>query len=137
MKEVTAAIMIKEGKVFIARRGPGGSLPGAWEFPGGKVERGETPEECLKREMFEEFGVLVDVSDFYCESAYHYDHGAFNLLCYLTEHVSGDFVPTVHDDFAWVTVKELQKYPFAPADVPVVKKIMMDHQLLKEGSDGI
>jgi len=127
MKQVTAGIIIDGGKVFIARRGPNSSLPGVWEFPGGKVEKGETPEECLKRELLEEFKIEVQVGTFYCESAYHYEHGAINLLCYITHHLSGDFILSVHDEFAWATFEELRGFVFAPADIPVVEKIIEDY----------
>lgn len=135
MKKVTAAIIIHEGKVFIARRGPDCSLPGAWEFPGGKIEAGETPEECLKRELHEEFNIEVLVREFYCESAYHYDHGTINLLCYLADHISGDFVLTVHDTFAWTAIEKLRDYDFALADVPVVEKIIEDYCSSTQGGN--
>jgi 8-oxo-dGTP diphosphatase len=135
MKQVTAGIIIDRGKVFIARRGPNSTLPGSWEFPGGKIETGETPEECLERELREEFHVEVQVGALYCESTYHYDHGAIKLLCYLTCHVSGEFIPTVHDEFTWAAFDELRDYDFAPADVPVVEKIIEDYCSLTQGED--
>jgi 8-oxo-dGTP diphosphatase len=131
MKKVTAAIMYKGGKVFIARRGPAEKLAGYWEFPGGKVEDGETSEECLKRELFEEFGVEAEIGAFYCDSTYHYGHGSIKLLCYLTEHISGAFQPTVHDQIKWADIFELKNFEFAPADVPVVEKIMCEHEFFK------
>ena len=64
MKNVTAAILINDGKILIAKRGQRDKLPNKWEFPGGKVEEGETPEECLKREMYEEFQIEVVVGEY-------------------------------------------------------------------------
>ena len=135
MKQVTAGIIIDGGNIFIARRGHNSSLPGLWEFPGSKIEAGETPEECLKRELHEEFNIEVQVGSLYCESAYHYDHGAINLLCYMAQHISGDFVLTVHDTFAWAAFEELRDYDFAPADVPVVEKIIEDYCSSTQGGN--
>ncbi|HAY21665.1 MAG TPA: hypothetical protein DCY27_05775 [Desulfobacterales bacterium] len=79
MKNVTAAILINDGKILIAKRGPRDKLPNKWEFPGGKIEHRETPEECLKREMQEEFQIEVMVGEFLGESVYHYNHGSIRL----------------------------------------------------------
>ena len=126
MKEVTAAIIFRDKKIFIARRASGEKLASFWEFPGGKIEPGETPEVCLQRELFEEFGVETKIGNYYCDSIYHYGHGSIKLLCYLTEHVSGEFKPTVHDQIKWAEVADLVNFQFAPADVPVVGKIMAE-----------
>ena len=83
MINVTAAIIERDGKVLLAKRSSTSSLPNKWEFPGGKVESGETPEECLKRELWEEFEIKVIIGDFYRESVYDYDHGSVRLMAYL------------------------------------------------------
>lgn len=121
--EVTAAILLQKGKVLIAKRGPGGPTAGMWEFPGGKVEIGETPEQCLEREMLEEFGIEVTIGRFFGESVFHYHNGAIKLLAYVTSWVSGELVPTVHADFRWVSVDELKDFELAPADVALVQKL--------------
>ena len=124
MKQVTAALMMRDDKMFIARRATDQKLAGMWEFPGGKIEPGETAEECLARELHEEFGITVKVGEFFCDSTYRYAHGAIQLLCYWVEHLSGDFKPTVHDEIAWVELSELSSYEFAPADIPVVAELV-------------
>jgi 8-oxo-dGTP diphosphatase len=121
--EVTAAILLHEGKVLVAKRGPGGPTGGMWELPGGKVEIGETPEECLEREMLEEFGINVTVGRFFGESVFHYHNGAIKLLAYLTSWESGELVPAVHADYCWVSVDELKDYELAPADIPLAEKL--------------
>lgn len=68
MKQVTAAVIEKDGRVLIAQRKTGDALAGKWEFPGGKLEPGETPEACLRRELREEFGVETEIGDFICSS---------------------------------------------------------------------
>lgn len=121
--EVTAAILMYHGKVLIAKRGAGGPTGGMWEFPGGKIEAGETPEQCLEREMLEEFGILVKVVEFFGESVYHYHNGTIKLLAYLTSWQSGELVPTVHADYRWVAAEELKDFELAPADIPLANKL--------------
>jgi 8-oxo-dGTP diphosphatase len=123
MIEVTAAILTKNGRLLIAQRKPTGSLPNKWEFPGGKVESGETPEECLKREMEEEFGVDVTVGEYLGESVFNYEHGTIKLLAYRTTWEAGQLVATAHKAIEWVLVSDLSGYDFAPADVPFVNRL--------------
>jgi hypothetical protein len=80
MIKVTAAILVKDRKVLIAKRKSTDKLPDKWEFPGGKIEPDETPQDCLAREMEEEFGITVSVGEFLGESVYHYDHGGPRLI---------------------------------------------------------
>jgi ADP-ribose pyrophosphatase len=82
MKEVTAAIILKDNKVLIAQRAAGENLAGNWEFPGGKIEPGETLQECLKREIDEEFEVDIEVLDFFGESTYSYHNGTIILIAF-------------------------------------------------------
>jgi len=124
MKQVAAAVMEKDGKVLIARRKPGDALAGKWEFPGGKLEPGETPEVCLRRELMEEFGVDTKIGDFVCSSRFEYKHLQIELLAYRVAHISGEFKLNDHDRIAWVAAAELLKYDFCSADIPVVNKIL-------------
>ena len=123
MKTVTAAILVHEGKILIARRGVEDKLAGKWEFPGGTVEPGETPEFCLRRELREEFNMEIEVGLFVGESIYHYGHGSIRLLAFLSRWCGGELICRVHDGYAWVHVPELQDYDFSPADVPFVKRL--------------
>ena len=97
MKTVTAAIAIKKQRVFLARRAQNQKLAGFWEFPGGKVEQQETLQECLERELREEFGVPSIVGATLCASIYHYADGSIRLVGIETAFLSTDFAPTVHD----------------------------------------
>lgn len=124
IKDVIAAVILNnENKVLIARRAAGEKMAGGWEFPGGKPEEGETAEECLERELFEEFGIEVSVKGFFCESIYGYPQGAIRLLAYFAEIVRGDICLSVHDDYRWVSANELSGYGLLPADVPVAEKL--------------
>jgi len=126
MKLVTAAIIINNGKVLIAQRAEKQKLAGKWEFPGGKIEFGETPEECLKREIKEELGINTEVNDFFCESIYHYDTGAIKLIAYKAQWIDGECKLTAHSQIKWVNPPELENYDFSPADIYFVKKLKME-----------
>ncbi|WP_407313927.1 8-oxo-dGTP diphosphatase MutT [Desulfosporosinus sp. SB140] len=123
MKEVTAAIILKDNKVLIAQRAPGENLEGKWEFPGGKIEPGETPVDCLKREIQEELEVDIDVLDYFGHSIYNYSNGTIKLIAFLCRWLSGDFTLKVHSQLAWVNCQELENYDFSPADIPLVQKL--------------
>ena len=123
MTKVTAAIIITGNKVLIAQRAPGENLAGKWELPGGKIESGETPQECLKREIREELDVDIEVLDFFGESIYTYHSGTIKLMAFWCKWISGDFTLKVHSNLAWVNRHELDLYDFAPADIPLMEKI--------------
>ena len=120
---VIAAIAIRRGKVLIARRGPTQKLAGLWEFPGGKLEAGETPEVCLAREIAEEFGIDVRVGTFLASNLHHHDHGAIDLRAYQVEWPDSEYQPVVHDAVRWVHGGEILRYDLAPADVPIAKAV--------------
>jgi 8-oxo-dGTP diphosphatase len=123
MQTVTAAILAKEGKILIARRPASSRLANKWEFPGGKVEAGETPEACLARELKEELDIEVSIGAFLGESVYHYAHGSIRLLAYQTYWDTGGIDPKDHDEIRWVSLAELDCYEFAPADVFFVQRL--------------
>ena len=124
MKVVTAAILERDGKILIARRRADDRQAGKWEFPGGTLESDETLQECLQREMQEEFGITVTVGRCFGESIYDYEHGAIKLIAYQASWESGKLVLNAHADFRWVSPDQLIEYDFAPADIPLVKKLL-------------
>ena len=123
MKKVTAAILIKDGKILIAKRKADDRQANKWEFPGGTVEQNETPQACLKREIQEEFGINVSVGRILGESIYHYDHGSIKLLAYRAHLKYGKIALNEHADYRWVSAEGLVEYDFAPADIPFVEKL--------------
>jgi 8-oxo-dGTP diphosphatase len=123
MKDVTAAIIIKEGKVLIARRALGENHAGGWEFPGGKIEPGETPEQCLKRELFEELSIDTKIKGFFAESVYEYSTGSIRLLAYFADILRGDIGLSVHDQIEWAEPGHLLDYNLLPADLPIAVKL--------------
>lgn len=120
MKTVTAAIIRKGNKVLIARRAPGEKLAGFWEFPGGKVEEGETLQECLERELQEEFGIITKSGKVLVSSIYEYAHGIFEIVALETMIISGKPELRVHDEIGWVDIDKLSTVQFLPADIAIV-----------------
>jgi 8-oxo-dGTP diphosphatase len=117
-----AALVDGDGRVLIAQRPEGKSLAGLWEFPGGKVEEGETPEAALIRELREELGIEVTPA---CLAPFvfaSHSYEAFHLLMplYLIRRWSGSVVPTEHAAVKWVRPTKLADYPMPPADAPLV-----------------
>jgi len=117
-----AALIDIDGRVLICQRPEGKQLAGLWEFPGGKVEAGETPEACLIRELDEELGIQVTNA---CLAPFVFaSHGyeSFHLLMplYLCRRWSGFVTAKEHKALAWVKPNELRNYPMPPADAPLV-----------------
>ena len=90
-----------------------------WEFPGGKLEEGETPEACLRREMHEEFGIEVAVGPLVGRSRHAYPHGEIDLVAYRVTHIAGDFQLHDHEEIRWVCPAEMTSYDFSAADIPI------------------
>ncbi len=122
--KVTAAIITKNDQILIARRKKDKHLALKWEFPGGKINHGETPEECLKRELREEFDIQVKIEDFYLKNYHAYDLFLIELLSFKVKHISGDFILKDHDQIKWVLPQEMRQFSFAPADIPIVNKLL-------------
>lgn len=117
MIRVMAAIIAENGKVLIAMRKAIGRLANLWEFPGGKIEFGETPEQCLKRELHEEFEINVEVGEHLGTSVHEDNSGAIELMAYKTRVISGEFKLNDHAKVEWVEAKDLRRYEFVPADL--------------------
>lgn len=130
MIEVTAGILNNNGRILIAQRKVSGKFPNKWEFPGGKIEPGETPEQCLEREMEEELNINVTINEYLGESIYEYDGGSIRLLAFKINWRSGKFTIIDHQAIAWVRIDELNDYDFAPADVPIVEKLVSGEIML-------
>ncbi len=130
MVTVVAALLVMDDRLFIARRGPGETLAGKWEFPGGKVKGQEKPECALARELAEEFGIRVEIGDFFGENVHHYAHASVKLWAYWAHQLNGDLRLSVHDRYSWVRIPELKGYEFSPADVPIVRAL--EQQLLED-----
>lgn len=124
MIDVTAAIIEKDGKFLIAKRKKGKHMEGRWEFPGGKIESGESPEDCLRRELKKELGIIADILDFVAESVFNYGDKEVRLLGYMVKYISGEFKLNAHDEIRWVFPREFGSLDIVEADLPFVEKIV-------------
>ena len=117
-----AALVDTDNRVLIARRPEGKTMAGLWEFPGGKVQDGETPEQALVRELREELGIDVCLTCLapFCFASHAYD--TFHLLMplYLCRTWEGEIVPRESQEIAWVRAMRLADYPMPPADLPLI-----------------
>lgn len=121
---VTAAIIRKENKILIAKR-KRAFMGSPWEFPGGKVEENETLQECLKRELYEELGIEVEVGTFVCSHKHVLNcQSSIHLYAYEVTHISGEFQLKDHEEIQWVTVEELERYNFPDTDRSIVKFLL-------------
>jgi 8-oxo-dGTP diphosphatase len=125
--KVTAAIIEKDGRVLIGRR-KAGRFAGRWEFPGGKIEPGETPESCLRRELREELGVEAQIGALFLSTEHVYSHMSIELITYRVEVVSGDFCLRDHTEIRWAAPEELDTYDFPEADRAVIEKLIRESQ---------
>ena len=116
------ALVDDDGRVLIGKRGQGKPLAGLWEFPGGKIEKGETPEACLVRELNEELGIVVTTACLapFVFTSHSYD--SFHLLMplYLCRRWEGLAIAREHEALAWVRPLQLEAYAMPPADRPLV-----------------
>lgn len=119
--EVVGAVFIHEDRVLAAKRGLGKSMAGLWEFPGGKVEPGETPQEALARELREELMIEARVGEFLTATVHDVGATIIELSTYECEFVAGSLVFTEHAESRWVNIAELADLDWAPADIPTVK----------------
>ena len=115
--------MLNNGRVFAAKRKAGKHLEGFWEFPGGKIEEGETPETCLARELKEELGIKVTVGNIFSENTHDYGSKLVKLIAYRVTIDGGEIQLTDHDEFRWLDPSELMSVQWAPADIPFVDKL--------------
>ena len=120
--EVVAAIIYKDGAYFATQRGYG-EFEGMWEFPGGKIEPGESRESALKREIQEELGIDITIDKFLCTTDYDYPSFHLTMHCYLCSVKSGMIELREHKSARWLTVESLDSVEWLPADKEIVDKL--------------
>ncbi|MDR3598571.1 (deoxy)nucleoside triphosphate pyrophosphohydrolase [Clostridium sp.] len=123
MIDVVAAILTKEDRILIAKRKEDKNQGELWEFPGGKVEPGEKPQESLVRELKEEMEIEVAVKEHIADSLYDYDNIKIRLIAFKAEILSGDIILNDHSEYRWILLSETDNFIFAPADIPIVEEL--------------
>lgn len=118
--DVVGAVVISDDRVLCVQRGPQGSLAGKWEFPGGKIEVGESPQEALEREIREELLCRIKVDAEVTTTRYEYDFGVVQLTTYYCHLLAGQPRLVEHAQMSWLTPEELHELEWAPADIPAV-----------------
>lgn len=122
--KVLAAVIRKDGRILIARRKSTDRFGGQWEFPGGKLEPGETPEAGLKRELAEEFGIEAGIGRFLGSVKSESVGYAIELDAYEAVHLAGEFELREHDEIRWVTPSKLSDYDLTEPDRRLLKQIL-------------
>ncbi len=122
--KVAAAIFCEQNKYLICQRAHDDALPLLWEFPGGKVEYGETLEECIIRECREELAVDIRVHGEFGRTNYPHAGNELVFTFFTAEIVGGEISVNVHEQIKWVSVTELGDYAFCPADIEIVERIL-------------
>ncbi|MBQ7634273.1 MAG: (deoxy)nucleoside triphosphate pyrophosphohydrolase [Bacteroidaceae bacterium] len=120
--EVVAAIIRKGDKIFATQRGYG-EWKGWWEFPGGKMEAGETPEEALKREIREELSAEISVDEFLCTVEYDYPKFHLTMHCYICSLLMNALHLNEHEAAMWLSMDQLDNVRWLPADLIVLQEI--------------
>ncbi len=126
--KVVAAVIQREGKILAMQRGYG-ELKGGWEFPGGKIEAGESAEDALFREIQEELKVQIKVGEYL--DTVEYDYPAFHLSmkCYRCHIVTGTIQLSVHEDAKWLTREQLDTVDWLPADIQMVQWLHKTYEI--------
>lgn len=121
---VVTGLIRKDGKILLGLRPVGESLAGAWEFPGGKIEQGETPEEALKRELQEEVGIDAEIGDLRIVHTHSYGERGVLLLFYDVHYWKGEPKSVYHEDLRWADADELEKIQIPEANRKILTKLV-------------
>jgi mutator protein MutT len=118
-----AVIRDRQGKILIDRRRLKGSMGGLWEFPGGKIEERETPEECIKREIREELAIEVEVGARLIAVNHNYESFQVTLYVHYCEHLQGEPQPIECEEIRWVTLEEIEHFNFPEANWQIINAL--------------
>lgn len=120
-----AVIWNEQGQILIDRRRPEGAMGGLWEFPGGKIESGETVTECIRREIKEELGIEIEVGERLIVINHTYTHLQVTLTVHHCRHIDGIPQPIECDEVRWVSLNELEKFEFPQANTQIIEALKL------------
>lgn len=120
---VVGAVIVENGKILCAQRGPDKVLPALWEFPGGKIESDETPEQALIREIREEMLCQIEIGDQVERTVHEYDFATIDLTTFYCKVIEGKATLTEHVRIEWLSPGELGTLEWTPADIPTIQKL--------------
>jgi mutator protein MutT len=123
-----AVIWNEERKILIDKRRPNGDMGGLWEFPGGKIEPGETVEECIAREIQEELGIEISVGDRLITINHTYPRFHVTLIVHHCHHVKGEPQPIESSEVRWVNLVDLETYAFPAANIQIITALQQEAQ---------
>jgi 8-oxo-dGTP diphosphatase len=124
MIKVVCGIIYHGNKIFIAKRKPGKSMGGLWEFPGGKIENNESEVDCLQRELLEELEMEVDGLNKYVQTIYSNDNFSLELISYKCNLKKWNGNLNDHDDFKWIYTSQLKEFDLSPADIFISESLL-------------
>lgn len=122
--KVTCAIIERSGRILIAQRNENMNMALKWEFPGGKLEANETPEDCIVREIKEELGIDIKIKQGLKPNTHKYEANAIELIPYVCEIVSGELIINEHKRIMWKYPEELKDIDWAEADIPIYNQYL-------------
>ena len=126
MTAQVVAALIWQGERFLICQRPAHKARGLlWEFVGGKVEAGETPQQALVRECQEELGITIEVGELFTELTHVYPDLTVHLMLFHARIIEGTVQKLEHNDLRWITTEEIDQYPFCPADVEILQKLKL------------
>jgi 8-oxo-dGTP diphosphatase len=125
-----AIIWNEQGEILIDRRLPKGVMGGLWEFPGGKIEKSETVEQCIKREIYEELGIDIEVGERLITIDHTYTHLRVTLVVHHCRHLSGTPQPLECDEVRWVSLEELSQFTFPEANVQIIEALQQNKEFI-------
>ena len=123
MQQVTAALIEKKGKILLARRKAGKHMGEKWEFPGGKIDPGESPQEALRRELAEEFSIEARIGEYLGSTEFRQGEIELEIQLYRALHLGGTFILHDHEEIRWVAPQEVESYELVDSD----RKLFRDY----------
>ncbi|WP_298892874.1 (deoxy)nucleoside triphosphate pyrophosphohydrolase [uncultured Psychroserpens sp.] len=123
MIKVACGIIYRDDKLFLCRRNPNKHLGGYWEFPGGKLEFNEFPEDALKRELEEELSMSVEIKNHFTTVIHKYENFVIELIAYECKFIKADYLLNAHDKYEWLELNEIKNIKLSPADIPILDKL--------------